>query len=73
LRPGQPAALRVTAPPPKPVPVVRKHVVKDGETLSSISSHYYGTANRWREILQANRDVLKDERSLAIGATLKIP
>ncbi len=49
------------------------HVIAIGDTLSNISRRYYGTPNRWTEILAANRDVLTDERSLIAGKVLRIP
>jgi nucleoid-associated protein YgaU len=48
-------------------------VVVDGDTLTRISRKFYGTSARWEEILRANHDVLKDEKSLVVGSTLKIP
>ncbi len=51
----------------------RTHVIAVGDTLSAISRRYYGTANRWTDILAANRDVLIDERSLVAGKVLRIP
>ena len=51
----------------------RVHTIAVGETLSGISRQYYGTANRWSDILAANRDILRDERSLIAGRTLRIP
>ncbi len=51
----------------------RTHVVTVGDTLSNISRRYYGTPNRWTEIVAANRDVLVDERSLVAGKILRIP
>ena len=47
--------------------------VAAGDTLSQISVKYYGTPGRWTDILAANRDVLRDEKSLIVGRTLKIP
>jgi nucleoid-associated protein YgaU len=73
--PRRPApVIAATAPvaPPTPPPV-RLHTIAAGETLSSISRRYYGTANRWPEILAANRDSVRDERSLIAGRTLRIP
>lgn len=61
------------APAPAPAPAVRTHVIAWGDTLSKISQQYYGTPSRWTEILAANRDVLRDEKSLAVGKTLRIP
>jgi len=34
---------------------------------------FYGTSARWEDILNANRDILKDEKSLVVGSSLKIP
>ncbi len=49
------------------------HVVQKGETLSEISRLYFGTPNRWREILDANRDRVESDRTLRYGAKLRIP
>jgi nucleoid-associated protein YgaU len=51
----------------------RTHTVLEGETLSHIARRYYGDAQRWPEILQANRTRLADDRSLRIGMKLLIP
>ena len=51
----------------------RIHVVQKGETLSSISVKYYGSANQWRKIVAANRDNLPDPDRLAPGIKLIIP
>ena len=49
------------------------HVVREGETLSDISYRYYGSAGKWRKILDANRGVIKDENKLKPGTKLVIP
>lgn len=51
----------------------RQHIVAPGDTLAKISRQYYGTPNRWDEIQRANPDVIKNENTLPIGATLQIP
>ncbi|MCX6954337.1 MAG: LysM peptidoglycan-binding domain-containing protein [Verrucomicrobia bacterium] len=51
----------------------RYHTVASGDTLSKISSIYYGTPGRWAEILVANRDVLGEDNNLVIGRQLRIP
>ena len=51
----------------------RIHVVVEGDSLTKLSKQYYGTANRYDEILAANRDVIRDENVLVVGAKLKIP
>jgi nucleoid-associated protein YgaU len=62
--------------PPAPAPAApaaRTHVIAAGDTLSQISVKYYGSPARWPDILAANRDVLRDEKSLIVGRTLKLP
>jgi tetratricopeptide (TPR) repeat protein len=49
------------------------HTVAKGDTLISLSQHYYGTRSKWRDIYAANRDVMKSENDLKIGMQLKIP
>jgi nucleoid-associated protein YgaU len=56
-----------------PVPEVRTHVVQEGDSLTRISVRYYGTATRWQEIYDANREVLKGENALRPGQRLRIP
>lgn len=80
VRPGSPAASAALAPAPaptEPAPAAsaapRTHKVAPGDTLGKISRQYYGTPNRWQEILEANRDVIKNENAVPLGATLRIP
>jgi len=49
------------------------HIVREGETLSEISHKYYGSANKWRIILDANRDAIEDVSKLKPGTKLIIP
>lgn len=65
-----PAPAAAAAPPP---PAPKTYVVVEGDTLTRISRRFYGSAGRWQDILNANRDIMKDERSLAVGSTIKIP
>lgn len=52
----------------------QKHIVVSGETLSHISLHYYKTANRWKEIYEANEDVIGDDPGkIKPGQELIIP
>jgi LysM repeat protein len=57
----------------KPSATARTHVVAQGETLGKIAQRYYGSSAKWHAILDANRDVLKDEKAVKPGMTLKIP
>lgn len=65
--PGTPPPTDLAAAP------TRYHTVREGDTLSRIAREYLGDANRWPEILEANRDTLKDDRSLRFGTKLRIP
>jgi len=49
------------------------HIIRKGETLSEISYKYYGSANKWRMILDANRDEIEDVSKLKPGTKIIIP
>jgi nucleoid-associated protein YgaU len=54
-------------------PAERFHTVQEGDSLTRISARYYGTPNRWQDIYEANRDVLRGENALRPGQRLRIP
>ena len=58
---------------PPPAPSVRVHVVQTGETLEAIALRYYGSAERWRAIQEANSALLGGGQSLRAGMELKLP
>ena len=49
------------------------YVVQRGDTLASISRKFYKTSTRWKQILDANRNVIDNPKKLAAGQTLVIP
>ncbi|MBX9792163.1 MAG: LysM peptidoglycan-binding domain-containing protein [Pirellulales bacterium] len=51
----------------------RTHRIVDGDTLSGLATRYLGRADRFGEIYEANRDVLRSPDVLPLGAILKIP
>ena len=51
----------------------RTHVIRPGDTLSGLASHYLGSSARYREIYDANRKVLKSPDDLPDGVTIVIP
>ncbi|TKS55148.1 LysM peptidoglycan-binding domain-containing protein [Luteimonas yindakuii] len=51
----------------------RSHTVAKGENLSRISKQYYGSANHWKDIFEANRDLLDDPDMIQPGQVLRIP
>lgn len=58
---------------PNPTSVPRSYTVQSGDTLSAISKRFYGTASRYIDIFQANRDRLSSERALRVGQVIRIP
>lgn len=51
----------------------RRHVVAADETLRSIAQKFYGDAERWIDLLEANRDQLAGPASVRVGLSLRIP
>lgn len=49
------------------------HEVHAGDTLSKIAQKYYGDPALYKDIFEANRDVLKDPNKIFPGQKLKIP
>lgn len=47
--------------------------VQSGDNLSKIAKHFYGNANEWKAIFEANRDQLTDPDRIKPGQMLKIP
>ena len=51
----------------------RRHVVKEGDTLMNLAQTYYGNKDRFKTILDANRDQLNAPDRLTPGTILVIP
>jgi uncharacterized protein YidB (DUF937 family) len=49
------------------------HTVAPGDSLSKIAKRYYGDANQWRRIFDANRDQISNPDLIQPGQKLKIP
>jgi len=49
------------------------YTVKRGDTLSKIAQHFYGDANRYSAIFEANKPMLSDPDKIYPGQTLRIP
>ena len=49
------------------------HTVVSGDTLGSIALNYYGKSSKWREIRDANPNVLGGGIKLSLGMNLNIP
>ena len=51
----------------------RRYTVKSGDTLSKISTQFYGNANQYMRIFEANRNILQDPNKINPGQELVIP
>jgi nucleoid-associated protein YgaU len=51
----------------------RTYTVKPGDTLSKISRQFYGDANQYTKIFNANRNLLRDPNTINPGQELVIP
>jgi len=49
------------------------HKVSKGENLSVIAKKYLGSANKYMDVFNANKDILKNPDLIQIGQELKIP
>ncbi len=49
------------------------HTVERGDTLSKIAKEHYGNANKYPEIFEANKPMLKDPDKIYPGQVLRIP
>ena len=51
----------------------RTYVVVSGDSLSKIAKREYGSADKWHQIYEANRDIIKDPDLIYPGQTLHLP
>ena len=47
--------------------------VVGGDSLSKIAKHFYGDANQYMKIFEANKDQLSDPNVIRVGQVLRIP
>ena len=59
------------APPAKEK--VEYYIIKKGDTLSAIAKQFYGKANDYTKIFEANREVIKDANLIYPGQKIRIP
>jgi LysM repeat protein len=57
----------------KPEPEAQYYEVKSGDNLSKIAKQFYGNANKYPVIFEANRPMLKDPDEIYPGQKLRIP
>jgi nucleoid-associated protein YgaU len=52
---------------------VEYYIIKKGDTLSAIAKQFYGKANDYPKIFEANREVIKDADLIFPGQKIRIP
>jgi nucleoid-associated protein YgaU len=52
---------------------VEYYIIKKGDTLSAIAKQFYGKANDYPRIFEANREVIKDPDKIFPGQKIRIP
>ncbi|NOU22477.1 MAG: LysM peptidoglycan-binding domain-containing protein [Methyloglobulus sp.] len=71
--PSPSASAAPAAAPAPEAAQARTYTVVSGDTLSKIAKQYYGNANDWPKIFDANRDKLSNPDRINIGQVLRIP
>ncbi|MBF0694963.1 MAG: peptidoglycan-binding protein LysM [Flavobacterium sp.] len=56
-----------------PEPEAKYHTVESGDWLSKIAQKYYGDAQKFNVIFEANKPLLKDPDEIYPGQVLRIP
>jgi LysM repeat protein len=56
-----------------PTTTARIYTVQPGDSLSKISKEFYGNANQYMKIFEANKDKLSDPDKIKAGMELVIP
>jgi LysM repeat protein len=72
-RPSEKAVADTKAADKKSGAVPRTYVVREGDTLASISRKFYKSSGRWKKIRDANKSAINDPTKLKPGMTLTIP
>ncbi len=49
------------------------YTVQSGDSLSKIAKRFYGDANQYQKIFQANSDQLSDPDKIQVGQQIKLP
>ncbi len=58
---------------PSLAPAVKTYTVAAGDSLSKIAKQFYGNANDYMKIFDANKDKLTDPNAIKVGQQLVIP
>ncbi len=66
-------SIDASLPAPAEKPVAQKYTVQPGDSLSKIAKRFYGDANAYMKIFEANSDQLDDPNKIRVGQELVIP
>jgi nucleoid-associated protein YgaU len=64
---------KVTSSAPLAAGATQSYTVVKGDTLSKIAKQFYGNANHWKRIYEANTDQIKNPDLIKPGQVLVIP
>ena len=56
-----------------PAPQAKFYTVQSGDTLSKVSKDFYGDANKYNTIFEANKPMLTHPDKIYPGQVLRIP
>lgn len=56
-----------------PAPESKMYTVKSGDTLSKVAKEFYGNANEYNKIFEANKPMLSHPDKIYVGQVLRIP
>lgn len=62
-----------TAPAAPKAAEPRTYTVVAGDNLSKIAKKFYGDANKWKKLFEANKDTIKNPDLIKIGQLLRVP
>lgn len=59
--------------PAETAPIIKTYTVKSGDTLFNISKKYLGDGNRYPEIYNLNKGIIKNPNIILVGQVLTMP
>ncbi len=71
--PAAEPATRVIPAEEIPAPEAQYYVIEKGDTLGAIAKEFLGSASRYPEIFEANREVIQDPNKIFPGQKIRIP
>lgn len=65
--------LKIQFATPTPEPQVQYYVIQKGDNLSKIAKQFYGDANAYNQIFEANKEVIQHPDKIFPGQKIRIP